>query len=223
MKVEELMTTDVRAVAPELSLKDAAALLAENRIGGMPVLNDSGTPVGVISKADIVIKERGQLPRRSWWRVFGGNDDDATAAKVNAQTVGEAMSSPAITIAPDSSVSIAADRMVECGVNRLPVVQRDRLVGILTRHDLVRVFARDDAEIEQDIRADAFEGLTWPDAIQIDVRGGEVTMRGQADTLADAKLLPVQVRHVLGVVSVDSELSAWDHAAEKLVKISSRI
>jgi CBS-domain-containing membrane protein len=177
----------------------------------------------VISNADIVIKERGEMPKRSWRRMFGADGDDGTAAKVCAQTVGEAMSSPAITIAPDSSVSIAADRMVECGINRLPVVQRDRLVGILTRHDLVRVFARNDAEIEQDIRADAFEGLTWPDAIQIDVRDGEVTMRGQADTLADARLLPVQVRHVLGVVSVDSELSAWDTTAEKQVTISSRI
>lgn len=221
MKVEDLMTTNVRAVRPELSLKDAASLLAEHRIGGMPVVDDAGMPVGVISKADIVIKERGEMPKRSWWRFGGG--DDGTAAKVSAQTVGEAMSSPAITIAPDASVSIAADRMVECGVNRLPVVQRDRVVGILTRHDLVRVFARDDAEIEEDIRTDAFEGLTWPDAIQIEVKDGEVTMRGQADTLADAKMLPVQVRHVLGVVSVDSKLSAWDHASEKQVTISSRI
>ncbi len=223
MKVADIMTRNVRAVRPELSLKDAAALLAEHRIGGMPVVDDDGMPVGVISKTDIVIKERGELPKRRRWRMFRSGGDDATAAKVTAQTVGDAMSSPAVTIGPESSVSIAADRMVDCGINRLPVVQRDRLVGILARHDLVRVFARDDAEIAREIRDDAFEGLSWPEAIQFDVKDGAVTMRGQTDTLADARLLPVQVRHVLGVVSVDSELSAWDSAAEKQVKVSARI
>ena len=222
MKVADLMSTNVRAVRPELSLKDAAGLLAEHRIGGLPVLDDQGMPVGVISKTDIVIKERGELPKRHWWQ-FGGNGSDATAAKVAAETVGEAMSSPAITIGPEASVSIAADRMLEDGINCLPVVQRDRLVGMITRHDLVRVFARGDVEIEQEIKHDAFEGLTWPEAIEVHVKDGAVTMRGQTDTLADARLLPVEVRHVLGVISVDAELSAWDQAAEKQVMVRCHI
>jgi CBS domain-containing protein len=113
--------------------------------------------------------------------------------------------------------------MVESGINRLPVVQRDVLVGIITRHDLVCMFARPDAEIEREIREDALAGTAWPDAIEVMVKDGEVTLRGQADSIGDAEMLPVQVRHVLGVVAVDSELQAWDSSREQPVKITTRV
>jgi CBS domain-containing protein len=220
MKVQDLMTRNVRTLGPDMTLKDAAALLAEHRIGGMPVVDASGMPLGVMSKTDILIKERAKVPRKGWLRRFGRSEADNVEAKVSAHTVGEAMSAPPVTIAPETSVSIAADRMMSCGVNRLPVVQHDRVVGIITRHDLVRVFARGDFEIEREIREETFEGLTWPEAIAVEVKGGDVKLRGRADSVADARLLPAQVRQVLGVVSVDSELSAWDQSAEKQVLVS---
>ncbi len=166
MKVEELMSKDVQTVTPDRSLKEVAALLARHRIGGLPVVDENDEPVGVICKADIVLKERGEPePRgwRGWWRPRA---PDELAAKVNARTAGEAMSSPPVTITPDMPASIAAERMVEYGVNRLPVIRRGKVVGIITRHDLVREFSRDDAEIEREIREDALNGLTWPEAIE---------------------------------------------------------
>ena len=145
MRVEEVMTREVRSVTPESSLKDVAAMLSVYGIGGMPVVDERQRPLGVITKADIVIKERAEVPRRGISRMFRKGDSDGIAAKVMARTAGEAMSAPAKTIVPILSLSVAAARMLADGVNRLPVVDGETLVGIITRHDLVSVFARSDA------------------------------------------------------------------------------
>jgi CBS domain-containing protein len=221
MKVEDLMTREVRTVGPDASLKDVAALLAEHRIGGVPVVDEARRPLGVITKADIVMKELADPPVKRG--LFGRKKDDGTEAKAAARTAGEAMTAPAVTISPAMPVTSAAAWMVESGINRLPVVQREALVGIITRHDLVRVFARSDAEIEQEIRDDALAGTAWPDSIHVVVRDGEVTLRGQADSIGEAEMLPLQVRHVLGVVAVDAELQAWDASREEPVKITTRV
>ena len=222
MKVEDLMTREVKTVGPEASLKEVASLLAGHRIGGMPVVDAALRPLGVITKADIVVKELVDPPVKRGG-LFGRKKDDGAEAKAAARTAGEAMTAPAVTIAPAMPVTSAASRMVESGINRLPVVQRDALVGIITRHDLVRVFARSDAEIEREIRDDALAGTAWPDSIQVMVRDGEVTLRGQADSIGEAEMLPLQVRHVLGVVAVDAELQAWDASREEPVKITTRV
>jgi len=222
MKVEDLMTRDVRTVEPDTSLKDVAAMLAEHRIGGVPVVDSSHAPLGVVTKADIVMKELAEVPGAKQG-LFGRKKDNGSEAKAVARTAGEAMTAPAVTVSPTMPVSTAAQWMVESGVNRLPVVQRGAVVGIITRHDLVKVFARSDAEIEREIREDALSGTAWPEAIEVKVRDGEVTLRGQADSVGDAEMLPLQVRHVLGVVAVDSELQAWDSAREKPVKITTRV
>ena len=86
------------------------------------------------------------------------------------------MSAPAITIGPEVPVSLAAERMVADEIDRIPVVRRGRVVGILTRHDLVRLFARADDELEREIREDALSDLSWPDAIDVKVENGEVTL-----------------------------------------------
>jgi CBS domain-containing protein len=221
MKVEDLMTRDVQTVLPDRSLKDVAAMLAEHRIGGMPVVDEARMPLGVITKADIVLKELADPPTKRG--LFGRKKDDGAETKVAARTAGEAMTAPAVTISPAMPVSTAAAWMVESGINRLPVVQRDALVGIITRHDLVRVFARSDAEIEREIREDALSGIAWPEAIQVEVRNGEVTLRGQADSVDDAEMLPHQVRHILGVVAVDAELQAWDPTREEPIKIATHV
>ena len=221
MKVEDLMTRDVRTVLTEVSLKDVAALLAEHRIGGMPVVDRARIPLGVITKADIVMKELAEPPTKRG--LFGRKKDDGSETRAAARTAGEAMSAPAVTVSAAMPVSTAAAWMVESGINRLPVVQRDELVGIITRHDLVRVFARPDAEIEREIREDALAGIAWPEAIQVEVRNGEVTLRGQADSVDDAETLPHHVRHVFGVVAVDSELQAWDPSRDAPVKITTQV
>ena len=148
MRVENVMTADVATVTPSTSLKDVATLLVERDISGVPVVDDAGELLGVVSERDLLAKQRSDVGRADGllgW--FLGEDVDAE--KHWARTAGEAMTQPAITIEKWRSTAAAAGLMAEYGLKRLPVVHKGELVGIVTRSDLVRAFARSDAEIER--------------------------------------------------------------------------
>jgi CBS domain-containing protein len=209
MKVRDLMSADVLTTTPEAPLKEAAGLLAERRISGVPVVDESGAVVGVLSEADILVKAGGELPRAG---VLGWllEPDFDLRDKIGARTVGEAMSAPAVTITPGRLVHEAAALMISESVNRLPVVEHGRLVGILTRADVVRAFTRTDAEIADEIREEIFRRTLWlePGAVSMDVVEGAVHIEGEVETEADAELLPVFVARVPGVVSVQTDIRA---------------
>jgi len=222
MKVKDAMTASVKTITPEASLKDAAGTFAEHRIGGSPVVDREGRILGVLTDTDILLKERAELPSRGLRSLLHPHEASALASKVEARTVEEAMSVPAITAEPTWPVSEAAEVMLEHGVNRLPVVEDGRLVGIITRHDLVRLFARSDSEIERDIREEALRGLSWTEDLELSVRNGEVTLRGEVDSTYDAEALPDVIRRIPGVVGVDSELTAWDVGRDRKVLVATR-
>ena len=211
MKVRDLMQSDVRTTTPEESLKDVARTLVDNRISGMPVCDAEGKVVGVISEGDILFKERGRPEQRSaplGWLLDGGSRTDLK--KATARTVGDAMTAPAVTIRPSSSATAAARLMIEKGVNRLPVVMQDgRVVGIVTRADLVRAFTRQDAEIAIEIQKDILERVLWaePSAINLSVREGEVEAAGELETSTDVQIFEQLVEKVPGVVSVQSRVT----------------
>lgn len=206
MKVSELMTTDVITVTTETALKEAAGQLAANRISGLPVIDPEGRVVGVLSEADILEKEAGGRGRQSVLeRLLAGE----RPGKLEARTVGEAMSSPPITASPRDEAAHAARLMVERKINRLPVVDDERrLAGIVTRADLVRAFARPDDEIERELRDEVVFRTLWidPATVEISVQNGEVTLAGELDTQADARLLESFAARVPGVVGIESHL-----------------
>ena len=121
MKVKDIMTTAVRTVGPDTSLKEVAVLLSHHRISGLPVVAATGAVVGVVSKTDILRKESAAAGSRNGIGLLPGGDDPALALKVAARTAGEAMTAPAVTISPESSVAAAATLMLELGIERLPV------------------------------------------------------------------------------------------------------
>lgn len=209
VRVGDVMTHDVVSVTPDTPLKDVAAALVERGISGLPVCDPDGAVLGVLSEADLLVKQGGS-PERSGglfaWLVETASAPDL--AKLRAHTAGEAMTSPALTVETASPVSEAARTMVSLGVNRLPVVEDGRLVGIVTRADLVRLFTRSDEEIARDIRRDVVKRL-WiaPERIEVDVEHGEVVLRGEVDTEVEAGLLEKRIPLVAGVVGVRSELS----------------
>jgi len=214
MKVEELMTRDVISVAPETSLKDVATLLVEHGISGVPVVDRDRTVVGVVSEADILVKERGpesQHGRLLAWLLEGG---PATDDKLAATTAGEAMTAPPLTVGSHAQVAQAARLMTDHRVKRLPVLgAKDALVGIVTRSDLVKAFARPDDEIADEINEDVVRHTLWLEgpAPNVRVTQGEVTLSGELDRRSDAELLPRFVARIPGVVSVHSALTwRWD-------------
>ena len=107
-----------------------------------------------------------------------GLNGEIDRSKLDARLVGEAMTTPAVTIESHRPVSVAARRMLERGVNRLPVVEEGKLVGIVTRADLVRAFVRSDAEIASEIRDDVVvRDLRLGGAkLHVEVEDGQVTL-----------------------------------------------
>ena len=209
MKVKELMTTDVRTVGVDTPLKEVAEVLAGEGISGLPVVDEAGRVVGVVSEADILYKERPRPRRRSgplaWFLDVEAYD---AAVKGAARTAGEAMTEPPVTVGPDRAVAEAARLMIERGVNRLPVVRDGELLGIVTRADLVRAFTRSDEQVAAEIRDDVLRRALWlePGVVDVAVEGGEVTLTGTLEGRSDSELLTTLVRRVPGVVGVHSEV-----------------
>jgi CBS domain-containing protein len=210
MKVRDLMTTDVVTVGPEDSLKDVASILTGLGVSGLPVCDVDRHVMGVISEADILYKELDPKERTGGalaWLVDG--TDGRTMRKARARKAREAMSVPPITISPFRPVAEAARVMTLQGINRLPVVKGDRLVGIITRADLVRAFVRGDEEIEREIRGDVIvRALCLPsEELDIAVDGGNVRLTGLVAARSDALLLERLVGRVPGVVSLESAVT----------------
>jgi CBS domain-containing protein len=203
MRIAQLMTADVVTVGPETPLKDVAEMLAARGISGAPVVDDNGILLGVVSEADILAKERRPRRQSRLARMLGY--PEPVDAKAQARTAGQAMTAPARTIAADRRVDAAAAIMLDRGVNRLPVVDRDgALVGIVTRADLVRAFVHTDAEIEREIRDEVLLHELWldPADFELSVHAGEVTIAGRVHTGDERDLLARRIRLVPGVVTV---------------------
>lgn len=143
MRVRDLMTKEVITVAPDTPITRIVSLLAGQAISGVPVL-DGDRLVGVISEADLLMREK-PLHTPAAIAFLGAvllvEDQDKTyndLRKHVGATAQDIMTSPVVTIGPDAEVAEAAKAMLDRQINRLPVVEGDRMVGILTRKDLVR-------------------------------------------------------------------------------------
>ncbi|NXY93013.1 CBS domain-containing protein [Streptomyces sp. BR123] len=186
--VADLMTPTAVTVRPATAFKEIARLLQEFDITAMPVVDETGRPVGVVSEADLLCR-----------RTVG-----------SAPTAEDLMTSPAVTGRPEWSVVRAARVMQRHGVKRLPVVDTDgRVIGVLSRSDLIRLFLRRDRAIQEEIVEDVLARTLRiaPSSITVDVDDGQVTLSG---TVPRPEVLPVVVRlcqSVDGVVDVDNRLT----------------
>jgi CBS domain-containing protein len=208
MKIAEIMKRDVLTVTPQTSLKEVAALLVRHGISGVPVCGPDGRVEGVVSEADILLKEHGLPLQLNGF--IGRLLDEAygDSERFDATTAGDAMTSPALTVNSQQTVFEAARLMTEKHVNRLPVVDGSRLIGIVTRADLVRAFDRSDEEIAREIDDDVLLATLWiaPETLEIAVEDGVVTIAGVVETRTIAEIVASYIRRVPGVVTVHSEL-----------------
>jgi CBS domain-containing protein len=209
----DIMSNDVFTVTRDTPLKLVAERMLQYGISGMPVVDDAGHVLGVVSETDILFKERSTPDRRGvldWLAHYG---EDPPVAKLAARTAGDAMTAPAVTITPARSVTAAATLMLDLGIDRLPVVRGDALVGIVTRADLVRAFTRRDEEIQREISEGGVLQHFWlePDKVTVSVLDGNVKLEGELADGDQAEALVQFAEQVPGIVSVESRLT-WPAA-----------
>jgi CBS domain-containing protein len=196
------MTNLVVTGRDDMSLKEAARLMSEGAISGLPVVDDQGVVIGIVSEGDFVQRAGGKRRESLLDLLF-----DHDKAKLDAKTVGEAMTNKVVTIDQDATHATAARLMEKKGVKRLPVVDADgRLVGIVSRSDILDVFVRPDDAIEQEIRLHVISEVIGadPEDVEVEVDEGVVTLSGTLPARTDVLLLEHLSAGVDGVLGVDS-------------------
>jgi CBS domain-containing protein len=209
-RVGDIMTTSVVTVDRITPYKEIASLLIDHGISGVPVLALGRQVVGVVSESDLITAEDKRRGSRNGWagrlRPGGGHDRAHTGL-----TAGELMAAPAITIHPGASVPATARLMHAHNIRRLPVVDdTGKLVGLVSRRDLISVFLRPDAEIAAQVSELLDEILpAVPGEIKVTVRNGVVAMTGQAGPVDQPDLIPIAERlawDIEGVVDVVNKM-----------------
>ena len=208
MRVVDLMASEVISVRRETSLRDAARLMVEKGISGLPVTDEEGTLVGVVSEGDFLRKEvdRGGLMGRGLLGVLFDNRDSLA----EAESVGEVMAENVFTVSPDATLVEAARTMTSHGVKRLPVVTREgKLVGVISRRDVVSAFTRPDELIEDEIKEDILRRLLFldPELLSISVKAGLVMISGELPTRTDTRLLEAMVQRTDGVIRAEIDVT----------------
>ncbi|MFK0156107.1 CBS domain-containing protein [Streptomyces sp. NPDC090493] len=209
--VNDVMTHRVVALRTGAVFKDIVKTMHEWRVSALPVLDETGTVVGVVSEADLLPKEE-----------YGDGDighyeqvrHPADIHKADAVSAAELMTEPPVTVTPDAPLAHAARLMARHRVKRLPVVGRDgTLKGIVSRSDLLKVFLRQDREIAEEVRREVVVRLfgTHTEAIRVDVHDGVVTLAGRVHETALIPLAARLARAVPGAVDVACALTGPPH------------
>jgi len=207
MRLRELMTSDVITIGPEAPLKEAARRMIEAGVSGLPVTQADGSLVGIVTEADFVATEADRRRKRPAGLLrFLFKEAEIPSQE---RLVGDVMSTDLITLGPEADHAEAARLMQTEGVKRVPVVdEAGRIVGLVSRSDILRVFARSDAEVLEEIEGYVIERVLWIDPKRVDVQciDGNVTLRGRLETRSDAELLAELTSRVDGVMSVANHL-----------------
>ncbi|WP_214412027.1 CBS domain-containing protein [Sphaerisporangium fuscum] len=221
-KVRDVMTRHVVSVNGSTPFKDVAEVLVHHQVSAVPVVDGEGHVIGVISEADLLRKEEfreqyyGEDYRpslRSRLRGRFGRQGADPEDRARGETAAELMSTPAITIRSYAGVVAAARAMDVYGVKRLPVVDTEGcLEGIVSRHDLIKVFTRPDDDIATEIVNGVLGPPHWTDTsgVCVSVSQGVVTVTGRMPRHSEAHAIVRMIERVNGVVDVLDRLT-WVH------------
>jgi len=210
MRVVDVMTSEVVSARPDWSLKQAARTMIDAGISGLPVVDDDGVVVGIVTEADFIEAEAGRSTgrrRRLYDTVFGEKKTRVPS------TVGAAMTRDPVSVDRNTTIAEAARLMTERRIKRLPVLDPDgRLEGIISRGDVLVAFARDDDVIADAVERGIVHKILMLDSSDVSVRvtDGVVSLTGAVPTRSDARLLEELICRIEGVVRCDSDLS-WEY------------
>ena len=222
MLAKDIMTANVITFTPQTTVAEAAGVLADKRISGAPVLAPDGALVGIVSEGDLLRRsDIGTERRRSWLRSLFG--DDRTLAqeyvKAHGMLVGDVMTRTVLAISEETPIGRIAELFERRGIKRVPVTRAGKLVGIVTRADIVRQIARGaagapgavkapDTEIQHAIQ-EQMRAEPWADSVfvNVTVHDGVVDLWGRIDSEDQRRAILVLVRGVAGVRTVNDNLA----------------
>jgi len=220
MRVDQVMARDVVSVPPEASVREIASLMLERRISGVPVVDAEGKVLGIVSEGDLIRRPEIETDRagRSWLSVFVSDEERARDfVKSHGRRAREVMTQPAVCVAPQTPLDEAVRVMERHHIKRLPVIEQGRLVGLMTRADLVRALLQrqhtappphsSDRELCERVEA-LLRSENWAASayINVVVEGGVVQLWGTVDSAAQREAILVAVGGLDGVKSVQPHL-----------------
>ncbi|MCX4462062.1 CBS domain-containing protein [Streptomyces sp. NBC_01340] len=208
-RVREVMSVPAVSVPGETSFLEIVRTLSREHLGAVPVVDADGRVIGVVSESDLLAKAAAQVavPHPGPVRRLR---EHRLYEKGRGETAAALMTSPAITVAPGTKVADAAWLAARSRLKRLPVIDhRDRLVGVVSRIDLVRALVRDDTKIREEIETRIIrQGLLLdPGAFEVTVENGVVSVSGEVDGSLIPKLLE-SIEEIDDVVEVSEHLTA---------------
>jgi CBS domain-containing protein len=221
MKARDIMTTKVVTVSPETPVRDVAALMIEKHISGVPVLSDSGVLVGVVSEGDLLRRpEIGtEKHRRRWLSFFTRADEQAREfTKSHALRAGDVMTKQVAYVDEQTSLGKIVEMMEKHNIKRLPVLANGKLVGIVSRRDMLRALAWQASpmppppESDATIRAimnDVLKNEEWAMSaiVNVIVSEGVVHLWGVIDSDEQRQALRVAAENIPGVTGVEDHLT----------------
>lgn len=204
--VADVMTSSVVTVGPETGFREIADVLVNRQISAVPVTDDAGRVVGMVSEADLLAKlEYSDHPPHHPLVLRRAR---AHRAKADGDSAADVMTAPAVTIAADASVAQAARAMEASHVKRLPVVDADgHLLGIVSRRDLVRTYVRTDDQLRHGVLMVVDALWIDPDELTVECHEGVVYLSGRLDRRSSTQILAKVIRSTAGVVDVVSTLA----------------
>jgi CBS domain-containing protein len=222
MHASDVMVTNVIAVGPNTSVQEVADILLTNRISAAPVVDDHGELIGLISEGDLIRRaELGTERHHSWWlELFAGQSKEALAieyVKSHASKVGDVMTREVITATPSTPLREVAALLEKNHIKRVPIVERGKLVGIVSRANLVQALATLRKEIEPGTMSDSVirekvmvqlssEPWTRFSTLNATVQGGTVELWGVVGSEAEKEAARVAAEVVPGVGAVENNV-----------------
>jgi CBS domain-containing protein len=197
MRVKDLMSAPVVCVFAETPVKGIAAILVDRRVSAVPVLDAQDRLIGIVSEADLIPLETADDPRRHLlpWH---------PSEQFVARRAEEVMTRDVVTLTEEADASEAARLMLQRHIKRIPIASGDRVVGIVSRRDLLRTLARSDGEILAEVEEMLEDETLALGRFLPSVDGGVVTLVGEADR-SERRLVELVVRSVPGVLGVRFE------------------
>jgi CBS domain-containing protein len=222
MNASDVMVTNVIAVGPNASVQEVANILLTNRISAAPVVDDDGELIGIISEGDLIRRaELGTERRRSWWlEIFASESKEDLAiefVKSHASKVGDIMTREVITATPGTPLRDVAALLEKNRIKRVPIVERGRVVGIVSRANLVQALATLGKKIEPGTTSDSvirekvmaqLSSEPWSrfSTLNATIQGGTVELWGVVETEAEKEAARVAAEVVPGVRAVENNV-----------------